>query len=328
MITCKRSEEIIAQFKNKKVLVIGDLVLDHYVIGSVDRLNPEAPVSLLDVKQEKNTSGGAGNVAKNTAMLGATATLLAMIGQDQAAEQLKDASKSEGFELVALTEKNRPTSQKTRFLAGSQQLLRVDKEVKYDIDSVREEELKQLISDHAGKYDAILVSDYAKGLVTENIAQHILKTAQKHNIPVAVDAKPSRIHYFKGATFMSPNRKEAREALGLTDEEHVDPTDLATRFAENFETTACVTLSADGIVVVGPDQEVLHVPQMHVREVYDVSGAGDTAIVTMLFSRLSEASWEEALQLANAAAAVVIAKIGTVGLTADELHTMICHDHE
>jgi rfaE bifunctional protein kinase chain/domain len=324
VITCRRAEELIAHFNTKQVLVIGDVMLDHYVFGSVDRLNPEAPIPLLDMKTETNSTGGAGNVAKNAAQLGATVTLLSVVGEDHTAEHLKAAASAEGYTLHAVSDSSRPTPCKTRFLAGSQQLLRVDHEVRTEIGPAHEREMIRLITLHATECDAILVSDYAKGVVTKRIAAHILGIAKVHAILVAVDGKPSALRYFKGAAFMSPNRKEACEALGLPEAQSLQPIELAERFAEEFETTACITLSADGMIAVGPDQAPVQVPQTYVREVFDVSGAGDTAIVTTLLARLSGATWEEALQLANTAAAVVIAKIGTVGLSADELVDVIC----
>jgi len=328
MVSCDRSVELIDQFQNKKILVIGDVMLDHYVFGSVERVNPEAAVPLLDIETETHATGGAGNVAKNAAKLGATVTLLSIVGDDQTAEHLKQAVTSEGYILRSLTDSARPTPRKTRFVASNQPLLRADHEKKQDLSSGIEAQLLGDISEQAAHHDAILVSDYAKGVITKNVAEAIMAAAVKYTIPIAIDAKPTHLSWFRGASFMSPNLKEAREALEVSENVSMEPVELAERFAVQFKTTACITLSEQGVVVVGPDQPSLQVQQTHVREVFDVSGAGDTAIVTILLSRLCGATWAEALQLANAAAAVVIAKVGTVGVSTDELRLMMCHEHE
>lgn len=326
------NKEALALYVDKysqfKILVVGDVMLDHYVFGKVERLNPEAPVPVLHVQKEQDATGGAGNVAKNIAALGGKAVLLAVGGKDETATRLGEAAAREGYEMQLVEDGDRPTIRKTRFLVGSQQLLRVDFEDTTDVKNAVEKKIVDHIQALAGEADAILISDYAKGVVTESVVQAAMSAAKKHAIPIAADIKPSRAKFVIGVSFISPNLKEGYEFLGINPLEHgqLEPREVAEQLQKKMKTDVYLTLGAGGVYVKTAAVSE-HVPQEHVAQVFDVSGAGDTFIATILLSLLAGASPVEAAKLGNAAGAVVVAKVGSVGLTSDELGQMITHAH-
>lgn len=327
-ITLSRAQEIISQFSQKKILVIGDTMLDRYVFGKVERLNPEAPVPVLHAQSAKAATGGAGNVAKNAAILGAQTTLVSVVGSDQAAKHLEDAARAEGYEPRLAIDPRRPTIEKIRYLVGSQQMLRVDYENKVDIKDKIAQEIIKTIQEVAAPADAIIVSDYAKGMITQKIAAAIFTAGQDKWL--AADIKPSRAAFFIGASMISPNRKEAHEFLGLNPLEHNDKTasELAELLHEKMKTEVYITLGGEGMYVYADAGQRGLVHQDHVVEVFDVSGAGDTAMAVITLARLGGATPLEAAALGNAAGAVVVSKVGAVGLAPEELLNMIAHKHE
>lgn len=326
-----RIQEILNQFTGHHVVVVGDIMLDRYIHGSVERLNPEAPVPILHAKKQIDMTGGAGNVAKNLVSLGATATLIGVVGEDDTAGELQVAARREGYTAHLISDATRPTTRKVRYLALSQQLLRVDWEETPDVSPAIEKQLVTAVKKTlTSSVDAVIVSDYAKGAVTTAIAEQLLTLTQKYDIPLAVDAKPSRISYFKGATLMAPNVKEAHEYIGLSHlvQGGIDVAKLAERLRETFSTDVFITLGAGGVYVCTNDGTRQHVPQEHAVTVADTSGAGDTSITAMILARLSGATPVEMAEIANAAGAVVVSKIGAVGVTPDEIRNMLLHRHE
>ena len=316
-----RLNEILDSFAGKKVLVVGDVVLDHYVDGAVERLNPEAPVPGLHARDERDETGAAGNVAKNAAALGADVTLVSVVGGDDTAQAITDAAQREGYAVSLIHYATRPSIRKTRFMVGGQQLLRVDSEETHDVnDAVAIELLDAVRAAVDTGVEAIIVSDYAKGAITANVAKELMSLAALAKVPVAADVKPSRIGFFSGATFISPNLKEAHEYLGKNHLEQggAEPAQLAEELKEQFKTDVYLTLSAEGVQVC-TDAERCHVPQEHVVDVADTSGAGDTSVVVMLLAQLAGATPTETATLANAAGAAVVSKVGAVGVTRDEL---------
>ncbi len=320
-----RAKEIINQFSSKKILVVGDVVLDQYIRGTVERINPEAPVPILHAHHESEQSGGAGNTAKNAAALGATTMLVSAVGSDATAEKIKVAAQTEGYQGQFSTDPSRPTTRKIRYIAASQQMLRVDYEETHPLEALAEAEVIAAIQSAGDAIAGIIVSDYDKGVITANVARAICAMAKAKNIPLAVDAKPAHAAWFTGATFISPNLKEARAFLGLDPYGH-DKTDwqsLATQLHKKMQTGVYLTLSADGMYVVTTDTIGQHVPQLHHVEVTDTSGAGDTATVVLLLSLLCGATSVEAAELANVAGAIVVSKLGAVGVTSTELITAL-----
>lgn len=325
LMDAKKAKGIVASFSGKKLLVVGDVCLDRYVFGQVERLNPEAPVPILHARRETVATGAAGNTAKNAAELGARAILVSVVGKDRVATEVLRQTKAEGYKTKCIVDAARPTTEKIRYLVSSQQMLRVDHEETHDIKGKVEAQVMAAVRAAAKQADAIIVSDYAKGVVTRRVAEAVMAASRKHQLPVLADVKPSRGSYFKGATFISPNRKEAHELLGLNQfvQGGAKPAHLARRLKKSFGSTVFLTLSADGMFVLGSQAAGTHVPQVHRIEVADPSGCGDTAAVTILLAKLAGATDIEAAQLANAAGAVVASRIGSVGLTQDELIEII-----
>ncbi len=319
---------IVSKFSGKRLLVIGDGTIDRYVYGDVRRLNPESPVPLLDAKDSDEMTGGAGNAAKNLAGLGASVSLVTVVGADNDASTFSVLAKEEGYDVVQITDTSRPTIRKSRYLAGGHQLLRVDEEKKHEVTDEVEKEVIAAIENAAVGVDAILVSDYAKGVITKAVATAIMTAAKEHSIPVIADLKASHTDLFVGVSAITPNKKEAHEFLGIDglDDER-EPQELAQLLQEKLQCDVFVTLSGDGVYVLAQEGEGLHVKQEHKVEVSDVSGAGDTVAAVLALAYASDVAPHEAAVLANAAGAVVVEKVGSVGLSQEELLSMIEHDH-
>ena len=320
-----RAKEIISKFDQHKVLVVGDICLDHYVNGIVERINPEAPVPILKVTEEREETGAAGNTAKNVTALGAETILISVVGDDETANVIEETAEKEGYEAVLVRDSSRPSIKKTRHLVGNQHMLRVDyekaKDISREVEEKVVEEIKRVIAEGV---DAIIVSDYAKGLVTQSVAEVILDEAGQRDILVGADVKPSRAGYFTGATFVSPNIKEAHEYLGLNHhEKQVVPEELAKMVYMRMCSDVYLTLGKDGIFVYCGGECGSHVAQKNVIEVADESGAGDTSVAVLLLSMLSGADEIEAAELANAGGAVVVSKIGSVGISPQEIKDML-----
>ncbi len=320
-----RAREIIDGFRNHKVLLVGDVMLDHYVFGKIERLNPEAPCPLIRTSDEHLLTGGAGNSAKNVASLGAETHLVSVVGGDGYAGKLEEQSRKEGYAPIFIKDESRPTIRKMRCMVHNQQLFRLDFEETNDIPKGIEDEIIAAIREIGSKVDAIFVSDYAKGTITKRVADAILEVAKANDIPVAADIKVSRAPYFVGVTFISPNLKEGHEFLGLDFLKHrLEPREIAKRLNEQMKANVFLTLSGEGIYLYtheGGDD--VHVPQEHKLEVFDQSGAGDTATAVIILSLLSGATYKEATELANAGGAFVVSKVGSVALKPEELLTTV-----
>lgn len=331
-ISIEAAQAIVSKFKGRKLLIVGDVFLDRYIYGVVERLNPEAPVPILHAKKEDNATGGAGNTAKNAAMLGASVVCIGVVGNDDVGNSLKETAQKEGYEPEFVVDSRMPTIVKKRYIVGSQQLLRVDHEEILEPSSAVEEQIIDAIRKHSEMIDGIIVSDYAKGAITQKVAETILHIMREKNIPIMVDVKPSRATYFTGATYMSPNKKEAHEYLGINmhDNGGKKAHELAEMVSESFDTNAYITLSSEGMYVKEKGQVGVYVPSNYIshNEVVDTSGCGDTAAVAILLAKLSGATSIEAAELGNAAGATVAKKTGAVGISQEELlHTIEDH-HE
>lgn len=321
--------DILHRFAGKRLLVVGDVMLDRYVFGKVDRINPEAPVPILRAESARMSTGGAGNTARNASALGAETTLVAVTGVDAPADDLKAAGRREGYRSVLIEDSGRRTTEKRRYLVRSQQMLRVDEEDTADIGSAVEARVIGAIEAEVGRVDAILVSDYAKGVITQGVAAAIMRAKETHDLLVLADIKPPSIGHFVGVTAISPNLKEAHEYLGLNRlQAGCSREELASRLHERFKVDVYLTLSEDGIFVRSRETPGRHVSQAHRVEVADTSGCGDTAAVVLILARLCGASDTEAAELANAAGAVIASKIGATTLTLQELIEVLTQTHD
>ena len=271
---------------------------------------------------------GAGNTAKNVATLGAKAVLIGVVGDDDIARRVEAAAREEGYELNLVRDASRPTTEKIRYIVRSQQMLRVDYEEAREIPEDIEKELLRAL-ESVGNIDAIIVSDYAKGVVTAKVAEAVMRKQTQEHVLVMADVKPSRAAYFVGVSIISPNRKEAHEYLGVDmyDKGGRPKEELAQELRKKFGSDIYLTLSEEGIYVLGKDREGRHVRQEHEVEVADTSGAGDTAAVAIALSKLAGGTDVEAAELANAAGAIVVSRVGAVGITPEVLLNMVVHKH-
>jgi D-beta-D-heptose 7-phosphate kinase/D-beta-D-heptose 1-phosphate adenosyltransferase len=303
-----------------KILVIGDLMIDHYIIGGATRLSPEAPVPIVNVKKETYTLGGAGNVVQNLVSLGAGVTVAGVIGDDAAATQVFDILTSEGVEThTIIKDNNRPTTVKTRVLAGSHQLVRVDREVTDEVSDAIEDELIEKLGNYIEQADMVILSDYNKGLFSPSLTQRVIIEATRHGKKVVIDPKGLNYEKYKGAFIIKPNRKELAEAAKVEKINSIESLQQAAKviFGQTGTEYIVVTLSEEGMVILS-ELAYTSLP-VKATEVFDVTGAGDTVLATMAYFIASGLSVEEACELANHAAAIVIRHVGSATTTIDEI---------
>lgn len=308
-------ENIVNNFKNIKIAVIGDLMLDEYVIGEVDRISPEAPVPVVKVVEEKFVLGGAANVVNNLANLGAKVVCGGVVGKDENGEKLKKSFSENVDSCLIIHSQKRPTIVKKRILVSHQQLLRLDWEEAFHIDREEEENLLKNLKKIIKEIDAVILSDYDKGLLTPVLSQEIINLCRENNVVVTVDPKPKNINNYRGASSITPNKKEAYFCVNKDFTENIDKVGIELKDKFNLE-TVLITRSEEGMSLY--DKEIHNIPT-YAQEVYDVTGAGDTVISVFTLARAAGSSWEEAAKIANAAGGVVVGKIGTSIITTDEL---------
>ncbi|NPB06203.1 MAG: D-glycero-beta-D-manno-heptose-7-phosphate kinase [Aquificae bacterium] len=306
MLSFERVSELLERLKRLKVAVVGDLILDSYLFGKVERISPEAPVPVLEVEREEFRLGGAGNVAKNLSALGVETVLVALAGKDEGGERLKELLERNGVEAFLVSD-DRPTTRKTRLVSRSQQLLRVDWE---DRRPLRGEALKEVLNFlEALKVDGVVVSDYAKGFVTPELVEAV----KRKGVFWAVDPRPKNKELYRGAWLVTPNEKELREMAGDGPVE-----ETGRRLKEELSLRTLVVTRGEKGMTLFLDGGVKHFPA-RARKVYDVTGAGDTVIATLTAFKLAGASWEEACELANLCAGIVVGELGTASVSPEQL---------
>lgn len=318
---------LISAMPNHKILVIGDLMLDRFVRGEVSRISPESPIPILAAKQENRMIGGAGNVLSNLHALKTGGDIIAIIGDDregQIVSGLVEAAGGTKDGLIIRTET--PTTIKTRFLAGHQQMLRVDQEVTAPISTALEQQILAKIETMLPDYQAVILSDYGKGVLTTTIIEKTIEWATARTIPVLVDPKGSDYSKYRGATLVTPNRKELSEATnGAATKTDTEITQAAEHLLTRSGIKAVLaTRSEDGMSLFSKrqDTEIFDRPihlRTHAREVFDVSGAGDTVIATMAAILAAGGSFFDAACLANIAGGIVVGKVGTAAIRALDL---------
>jgi len=315
--------EIIDNFKECNVLVIGDIILDEYIWGKANRLSPEAPVPVLEVDRYSYILGGAANVANNIRSLGGNVSLAGVVGTDTQADRLKEILQDKNIGTTCLiNDENRPTTVKTRLLAHNrQQLVRFDREIKTPIPPETEIELTRKVEEYVSKADIILLSDYAKGVLTDTFIKKALSFARTVGKPVMVDPKGLDFTKYCGATLITPNRLEAAQATKSPLDS--DPEELANKIRQQINVEhVLVTLGEDGILI-SSEGRVKTIPAV-TSEVYDVTGAGDSLIAGIsLAMTASNGNLETAVEIGNYAAGVAVRKIGTTAVKPDELKNII-----
>lgn len=310
-------KRILDNFKNIKIGVVGDLMLDDYIYGTVERISPEAPVPVVNVKEEKFVLGGAANVVNNLASLGAKTICFGVIGNDANGERLLGAFADKKIDVSGLIrDKERTTIVKRRIIGSNQQLLRIDWEDITPISIFLEYALLRNIESKIDELDAVILSDYDKGVLTPMVAKEIVRMCRDRGKIVTVDPKPKNAMNYYGATSMTPNRKEAKECLGM--ERATNMEEVGKELKEKLKLdNLLLTRSEEGMSLFIEDK-VVNIPTF-AKEVYDVTGAGDTVISVFTLAAASGVSWHEAAKIANTAAGVVVGKMGTSTVTKDEI---------
>ncbi len=313
-------KSILARFPGKRILVVGDAMLDEYLWGAVRRISPEAPVPVVELEKRTYVAGGAANTAANVASLGATALLVGVVGGDEAGKHLRGALAAQGIGLERLlVAEDRPTTTKTRVIAHSQQVVRIDREDRCPFPPAQEEELLRLIDERLPGVDASVLSDYAKGLVSPALAQRLIRQGAKEGKPVVVDPKGVDPSKYRGATLVKPNLHEAGMLLRHEVSSLADVLDAGPRLLDLLGAGgALVTRGAAGMSLFQRGAEPIHIAAQ-AREVYDVTGAGDTVVAALAVALAAGASLEQAARLASRAAGIAVGRVGTATVRLDEL---------
>lgn len=317
--------ERVKALKGVSVLCVGDAMLDRFIYGSVDRISPEAPIPVLCIDRESAMLGGAGNVVRNLVALGAQPAFVAVVGDDDAGREVgRQLGDHDGIDPCLVVESGRQTTIKTRFFANSQQLLRADRETRTALSAISIQQVLERAAGVMGKSRALVLSDYGKGVLSPELAKQLISSARAQGIPVIVDPKGTDYGKYAGATLLTPNRKELHEATGMA----VDSDEAVVLAARHLigahgVDAVLVTRSQDGMSLVTLD--AAHHLAAEAREVFDVSGAGDTVIATVTAAIAAGTSPLDAARLANAAAGIVVGKVGTAVTYADELIAALHH---
>lgn len=316
----KRSDALINGFRQKTILVLGDLMLDEYLFGQVSRISPEAPVPVVEVSEEKFLLGGAANVAWNIASLGAKVVPVGVIGRDRPRQTiLKEFQKRKISKNGLVEDPQRHTTIKTRIVAHHQQVVRVDREHRQDLSPASEAKVIARLKKLIPAADAVLIEDYNKGLITDRVLKAALDLCRKHKKIVTVDPKFNHFLDFHGVTLFKPNVLETERALGMKIAGPPDMLKAGKMLMDKLKTKAVLITAGDrGMYLITGENKSEHIPTM-AREVYDVSGAGDTVIAVLTLALAAGASFLEAAILANHAAGVEVSKFGVAAVSVNEL---------
>lgn len=323
------AEALLAGFRGLQVAVLGDLMLDEYLFGEVSRISPEAPVPIVRVVREKAVLGGGANVAANLRALGAEPLLIGTLQRDSAGDRLMELLARQGIASEGLVlDPTRPTIIKTRVIGQTQQMLRIDREEPSGLGEATVLELIRQLRDCLPGAGALIVSDYAKGIIGPQVMEEVRGLCARHQLPWVVDPKPAHRALYQGATLMTPNRKETAQLSGMPAHSDGEVAAAGKMLLESLGLSGLlITRSEKGMALFAPDAEhsaPWMIPTM-AQEVFDVSGAGDTVIAAFSAAVAAGADWKDAAMLANAAAGVVVAKMGTATVTAEEL---LAHYHD
>jgi D-beta-D-heptose 7-phosphate kinase/D-beta-D-heptose 1-phosphate adenosyltransferase len=306
------------QEKSPKILVIGDLMIDHYLWGSCERISPEAPVQVVNIESESTMLGGAGNVINNLRALGAKVDVISVIGDCEISDELKILLNNIEVDIQYLiTQKNRITSKKSRIIASQQQVVRYDRESADEISDQSQKSILDYFTSIIANYDSVLLSDYGKGLLTNKLTQSLISIANKNNKKVLVDPKGLDYSKYKGAYLLTPNKKEASEATQVNIRDATSLTQAITQLKIQCNLTiSLITLSEQGIAIY--DNKLRTHPTV-AREVFDVTGAGDTVLASLGFALACDYGIDDAVKFSNLAAGVVVGKIGSATATLNEI---------
>ena len=315
----QRLLNILNNFKNKKILVVGDIMLDKYIWGEVSRISPEAPVQVVNVKKETYAPGGASNVASNVSALNGKAFMVGLVGNDEAkVVLLKELAKKEINTDGIFTDEDKPTTQKVRIVGRGQQLLRVDYEDREHIHKETENYLTKFLEKTIKDADTVVISDYAKGVITEKLINSLVGAAKKFGKVVIVDPKPSHMGLYSNVTLITPNNAEASEMADMEEGSDDAVKKIGLKLLKALNTNVLMTRGEKGMSLFEKNGSITHIPAK-AKEVYSIIGAGDTVVATIALATACGASLKEAATLANIAAGIKVGKIGTASVSIDEI---------
>lgn len=315
-----RLEDIINNFSKTNIFILGDIMMDHYIWGKVSRISPEAPVPVVEVARETLLLGGAANVLNNILSLSGRAMIGGVVGHDDMGKKIIHDLRQKGVHTEGIiVESTRPTTVKTRIIAHSQQVVRFDRESKGQINGSTRDIILDYISNNMSELDAIIISDYSKGVVTQALIDGILSLTKMKGIPVMVDPKVNHFSLYKGVTLVTPNNLEASIATGIEIHNEGALIKAGSTLLEQLGCKAVlITRGEEGMSLFEDTGEITHIPTV-ASEVYDVTGAGDTVIATSTLAISAGATFKEAATIANHAAGIVVGKVGTATVKIEEL---------
>jgi rfaE bifunctional protein kinase chain/domain len=316
----KNLQDILTAFSGKRILIVGDVMLDEYVWGEARRISPEAPVPVVEIHTRTVMPGGAANTASNVASLGGRALLSGVVGRDQQAETLRAALARDGVDAKELiVEEERPTTTKMRIVAHNQQIVRVDSEWRAPLRTELEDILLQWVEGRITETDACVLSDYDKGVVSSSLAKRFIRLARAAGKPVIIDPKGPNYAKYRGATVVTPNVHEAARAMNHEINSDADLLEVGRQLSDVLEGSALlITRGSRGMSLFLDKAWAMHIPP-RARNVFDVTGAGDTVVSTLALALAARATLAGAALLANQAASIVVSKFGTATVTIDEL---------
>ena len=323
-IAASSLKRYLSRFHRVRLLVLGDLMLDHYIWGKVNRISPEAPVPVVNVTSESLLLGGAANVANNILSLGGQVELCGIIGADDAGKKFLHALRSAGLGTDGIVmEKDRQTTKKTRIIAHSQQVVRFDREQREKISKESQQRISDFIRDRVKRADGIIVSDYAKGVITPNLMQGLMPLARRNGVSVIVDPKVHHFDLYQGATVVTPNHLEAAQASGIEDDSEKGLTTTGKMLLKRLGSEAVlITRGEQGMSLFEHHGAVTHIPTM-AKAVFDVTGAGDTVVSTLGLALAAGAKMQEAAVLSNVAAGIVVGIVGTATVSREALQAAL-----
>jgi len=316
----RKLQTYLQRFSRGRILVIGDLIVDHYIWGKVHRVSPEAPVPVVHVQSESFRLGGAANVFHNILTLGGQAELCGVVGVDADGKQLlRQLKNTQSSTTGVIIDPNRPTVKKSRVVAHNQQIVRYDVEQSHAISVGVERKILKYITRQISKLSGIVISDYAKGLITANLVDHIRSCASRHHVPIIVDPKVEHMSYYSGVTVVTPNHWEARQAVGLLPTQEASIEQIGFSLREQLQChTVLITRGEEGMSLFQNNGRNWTIPAV-AKQVYDVTGAGDTVVGTLALAISAGADLPEAALLANQAAGIVVGMLGTATVSRRQL---------
>jgi rfaE bifunctional protein kinase chain/domain len=319
-LTRARAERLLAAMRDRRILVVGDVMLDEFLWGRVARISPEAPVPVVEITAQTFHLGGAANVASNVRSLGGQAAVAGVVGRDAAGQRLREALVRGGVEdALATDDDGRPTTHKTRIIAHHQQMVRADREETGEIGAALEDALAEALRGAAGGTGAIILSDYQKGVVTRRLMKKVLDAARREGVPLLVDPKVRHFALYRGAAVVTPNQMEAEQATGVRIRDTASLHEAGARILKALRCRAAlITRGEHGMALFEQEKKPAEIATA-ARQVFDVTGAGDTVIATLALALAAGATLPEAAMLANHAAGVVVGKIGTATVSPEEV---------